>query len=205
MNKQEQKDKCREILNQYQLQETLVPEDFAFMYNIFKNHRDWESKRGCGVSSIAVKKSSYGTRCFWIIRDDGTEIDISYKESINPTVEKKETLIKRACRNAVEPVILQFRKDNNVSDEYVVHHRKISFSKIVENWLSENDMIDLLSNISSDGITTSFTSESRKNDFVDFHNFHAVLVGITEEEHKIIHTKNYKTTPKKKKDDYENI
>jgi hypothetical protein len=51
--------------------------DALFMLQIFKHHYEWEEKRGVGVSHLEVR-SNGPTRGFWIVRTDGTHIDISW-------------------------------------------------------------------------------------------------------------------------------
>lgn len=67
------------------------------VWNVFSGHPRWAEKARGGVEAIELGTiEPYGSRCFYVLRCDGTRIDISYKESLNP--QKHSARVRAAAR-----------------------------------------------------------------------------------------------------------
>jgi Protein of unknown function (DUF3223) len=81
----------RRILNSVQLGDTVRGEDgkliAALMYD--GRHPETLEKIGSGIERIEVRAASHGTRCFWIVRSDGTEVDFSFVTAMNGQPSRK--------------------------------------------------------------------------------------------------------------------
>jgi len=74
----------RSILNKYNLNGKLTKEDFNFISELLKRHSDNKEKVGCGIKEFRVRKNKKwaNTRCFYIIRTDGSVEDFSYRSCL---------------------------------------------------------------------------------------------------------------------------
>ena len=116
MNKTEKKNICKRILNSGK-EVVDNRDDFEFLCNIFKEHDEYELK--IKNQKISIKKSSYGSKCFYITREDGTETDISYVSCMDSKKNKKLKDIRSACRTAVEPLIIKEREDFSLLHKFL--------------------------------------------------------------------------------------
>jgi len=55
----------------------VATDDTEFMRKVFSHHYEWIDKQGCGVHHLEVRNNGT-TRGFWIVRIDGSAIDISW-------------------------------------------------------------------------------------------------------------------------------
>lgn len=71
------------------------------IWNVFSNHPRWAEKARGGVQAIELGTiAPFNSRCFYVRRCDGSIVDVSYKESLNP---KKHTArVREAARWEVE-------------------------------------------------------------------------------------------------------
>lgn len=85
--------KLRNILHATKLGENVTPEQQTLLTNVFTHHPDW-SEKCLGQDPVAIRVDlptvSYN-RCFFIVRHDGSIIDISFHKAINgiPAAKKK--------------------------------------------------------------------------------------------------------------------
>jgi len=70
------------MLGRYKLNERVSSPDFKFLVAALKNHPDYAEKVGSGIDHFEVRSADYGTRCFWIIRGDGSTERFSYKSCV---------------------------------------------------------------------------------------------------------------------------
>jgi Protein of unknown function (DUF3223) len=195
MNKKQKAAQCKQILNKYAIN-TIVTDtdDIQFLISIFENHSDWNKKNGNGVSSISVILSKYKNRCFQLNRIDSTITDISYFESIS---NKSPLLnIKNACRNAIYPIIVEFRKENisygiskcPISGDILtkqnthIDHYDLTFDEMFKQWLKDKNVDELFSKINEsqdNSFETFFTDNSIIEDFRNFHNANSKLRAVS--------------------------
>ncbi|MFP4063368.1 MAG: DUF3223 domain-containing protein [Halochromatium sp.] len=111
------KARARAVLNGAVVDHPVVPDEQAWLLELFLHHDEWAEKAGPGVAAILVRPSAYGTRCFWLQRVDGSEIGISFEHALKRLSGKRtrETLpqslldFKGAAREAVKAQIDAFR------------------------------------------------------------------------------------------------
>ena len=91
----------QDILSSYEIDDELIGEDFNEIFDLIKNHPSAEEKIGNGVASIVVKGDAYGSKCFHIIRKDGSQDNFSYRKAVVGEA-RPFTKFCQACRKAVE-------------------------------------------------------------------------------------------------------
>jgi hypothetical protein len=77
----------KEILSRYEIGERVTLEDSADLMALLERHDECDDKIGSGVSGFIVDTPPedappFSTRCFWIVQNDGTTIDFSYKHCL---------------------------------------------------------------------------------------------------------------------------
>ena len=82
-----------------------------FILEAFKSAPYYEEKtKGQQIVKVVKKKSgNYGTSCFFIYREDGTSTDISFTKMFRKDPQKDDVI--KALRQAIDPIISNFRKD----------------------------------------------------------------------------------------------
>jgi len=75
----------RRMMSKYQLGQELEPADFFLVRGLLVYHPDSEAKIGCGVRSIKLDVSldESGSRCFWVLRTDGSSEDFSARKCLD--------------------------------------------------------------------------------------------------------------------------
>lgn len=77
----------KEILNRYEIGERVNVADSADLLALLERHDERDEKIGSGVAGFRVgappaDAPPFSTRCFWIVQNDGTVIDFSYKHCL---------------------------------------------------------------------------------------------------------------------------
>lgn len=72
----------QKMLNSYAIGDKVSEPDTLFLLDALVNHPEQEDKIGVGVAHMVVRLADHGTRCFWIVRKDGTEKKFSYKSCV---------------------------------------------------------------------------------------------------------------------------
>ena len=192
MTKKYQKDQCKAILNKYALNHTII-EERDFLVNVFKNHPNWQEKRGHGGKRIFIGQDNYKHRCFFIERIDNTVVDISYLTAIAGNSKSDLERIKIACRTAILPEIIDFRNKNvifgvtkcAISDEILtkeninIDHYDLKFSEMFALWIKRYNPKELVKNIMVQEQTSIFINNEILNDFISFHNLNCKLRAVT--------------------------
>ena len=93
--------KLREILYAYPIGAKVTGEDSGFLLELLHNHPNAIEKIGCGIETFEVRQENSISRCFYLVRTDGTAENFSYKKCLNsPT---PLAVFKSICRNLVYP------------------------------------------------------------------------------------------------------
>lgn len=146
----------RTLFECYDVGECLNDEHFQFVMELLKGHSRYKLKVGCGIKSVRIDLNTEWKKykMFTLIRTDGTEADVSYRECVYPTSKKQH--FAAACRNAVVDDILAFkqrhydqlRDENNCvpcelsgvlvhwNDAHIDHAPPWTFQRIVEHALN---------------------------------------------------------------------
>lgn len=71
------------MLARYKPGDQVSSEDSAHLDSLLSRHTENTSKRGVGIDHFEVMTADYGTRCFGIVRTDGSREDFSYVHCVN--------------------------------------------------------------------------------------------------------------------------
>lgn len=156
--KGEVENKIQHILYNYEIGDFLIDTDFNFMADILKRHPRYFDKIGVGLKSIKIEKEREfnNSRCFILVRVDGSTTDFSYKKCLSPPTSQL-TFFKKAGRNAITPQIIEFKNKayelyadvngkircplTNVligsKDAQVDHTPPLTYNNIVSSFLNE--------------------------------------------------------------------
>ena len=74
----------REMLNRYLAGDRVVDADAVDLASLIERHPNREEKIGGGINHVEVQAADYGTKCFRVVRQDGTWARFSYKACISP-------------------------------------------------------------------------------------------------------------------------
>lgn len=193
MTKKLKKQKCKEILNSYNLSEKVNKKDKLFLIDVFKNHPNWEEKRGLGGKSIIVNRDSFGHRCFYIKRIDNSIESISYHSAIRGESKSNIDIIKTACRNTIHSEIVSFSKNNVVlnktkcvisgeiltKENINIDHYDLTFIEMFNIWFSNKKESEVINKIEKVGQIYQFKDLIFAEEFIKFHNDNCKLRAVT--------------------------
>ena len=194
MNKSEKTKKCKEILYKYPIGQRINLEDSKFLWSIFEGHENWDIKRGYGIKYFTVENpSGYKSRCFFILRKDGTKTDISFHQAI--TKRNIMTNFRIACRHAVKPIIDEFKSgivygfdrcpiNSEILTKKNTHidHFDLTFEEVFQLWIKKQDLQKLSNSLNEGGDLSTevfFNDFSLVADFRKFHNEHTHLRAVS--------------------------
>ena len=207
MNKTRTLENLRRILSSYKSGDTVSEDDFNELMKHFQHHEHWNTTKcpsPLHVKRIEVDKSpsGYPHNCFYVVRDDGSRIDISYKQVVEgefPTKRKEETInpdIVFACRNAIKPMIDKFReivfskakgrivhsgltgKEFKIEtrNDFQLDHYDKDFIDVVKGFVKSNNItIDDVESVEGVSCEVRFKSEETIKSFIDYHNHNTNL------------------------------
>lgn len=178
----------KRILNSYEFGEYLDQDDFSDVYHLLKNHPKAKEKIGVGIKQFRIKKSSYGTKCFELIRSDSTTDHFSYIKCINGA-RKPISVFRRACRKRIQEDLRSAKQnyfDNNSKDGRVkcqetgelltwenlnVDHRQPNtFSVIVDRFIEVHDIdLEKIEYVNYDGGGQVLVDENLTESFREYH------------------------------------
>src|SRR5882757_391971 len=99
--------KLRDILYAYPIGARVTGEDSGFLLELLHNHPNATEKIGCGIEAFEVRQETSISRCFYLVRTDGTAENFSYKKCLNsPT---PLAVFKSICRNLVYPQMYKLK------------------------------------------------------------------------------------------------
>lgn len=174
---------------------------------LLEYHTERDEKVGCGVKSIKVERHTdvvngykSNTSHFHIYREDGTNIDFSYKNCVNNIGKngyksKKRDDVMKSLRFVVKPQVNDFRTKTFGKKEYlkceilgvnfskktchIDHKPPKSFINIVENFIElYNLKIEEIETIPVDNIYDTISDETIRNNWWEYHLKHAELRAI---------------------------
>ena len=95
------------MLASYSVGAIMRPEDEAVMLDLLQHHPHAQEKIGVGIKRLRVQEPpGYpGQRCFWIERTDGSRIDFSYRQCLQPASPWID--LTSAMRLAIAPQIVE--------------------------------------------------------------------------------------------------
>jgi hypothetical protein len=72
----------RAMLSRYRPKHRVSDSDSADLAALLKRHSEYEAKIGVGIDHFEVMNAEFGTKCFRLVRTDGTGEDFSYPHCI---------------------------------------------------------------------------------------------------------------------------
>lgn len=97
------------ILHSYYPGDELDARDADFLHDVLQMHPHAADKIGVGIQGFKVIiDHAHKTRCFAVIRTDGTSTDFSYVKCLRPTTQYG--LVLKAMRDAIAPGIIEYRR-----------------------------------------------------------------------------------------------
>lgn len=198
MTKTKRKEACKAILNKYPLNSIINDQsDIDFLLSVFEKHPEWDIKAGIGFESIKIRVANvYKTRCFYIVRKDGSSTDISYIVALDGTGSKISN-VKCACRVAVREIVMEFQNKIKFgidkcpvtgailssSNDTHIDHYNLTFDELFYKWIAGKDVDLLFSDLNNGSIDNEteiyFVSESNRSDFINFHNSNTNLRAVS--------------------------
>lgn len=177
------REKLKEILNSPFENPEVEGTDLEFVLEAFKTARYYEEKaKGMSIVRVVRKKAErYATLCFYIYREDGTCTDFSYTKMHKNNPDRDDVL--NALRQAIDPIISNFRKDfkpdfyegvwiEDVSQADVDHYNR-TFNELAWEWIRNNGGIEILikkvNKTEDESTITYFVDESLNESFRIFH------------------------------------
>ena len=188
--------KIRTIRDSYADGESLSNDDFEFMSEVLEGHPEYKTKVGGGLKSMFVSTNPLyrNTRCFWLVRIDGSSTDFSFVECLTPTLHKKKFF--RALRTAIEPITMEFKKqffakrtepyycpytgeELHEIGSHVDHKAPNTFQELVEKFIREYaidvDCIQIGGDVEDNTYQNTLVDDGLRQKWIDFHNAHAEL------------------------------
>jgi hypothetical protein len=188
---------CRSILNKYNVNEKVSDEnEESFLLDLFQQHPEWSLKQGVGVDSICIGNSDFRTRCFVLLRVDGTRTDISFQKCLSKP--SKEQELRQACRMAIRPRIHVFRHahvvygvtrcpitgDTLTESNTHIDHYDLTFDAMFRLWMQSQDIEQAYKKLSASADNEygrRFADPQFAEDFARFHDIHCRLRAVTKE------------------------
>jgi hypothetical protein len=90
----------KDILNSYEPTQIVIEKDFNDLVGLIEIRPDKVDKIGCGIEKIQVIEVRYKTKCFKLIRMDGSTEVFSYRNCINGQ-SKPLTKFSKTCRETI--------------------------------------------------------------------------------------------------------
>lgn len=190
MTQKEITERCKSILGKTPIDGYVDDiKDFNFLLESFALCPYFDMKtQGQRIKAIQKRKTgSYGTCCFYLIREDGSCTDISYTKMFRKDPQTDDVLT--ALRTAIDPIISDFRRTFKPFDyegkhiekveDADVDHYDLKFRELASIWIElKGGIAELIKrvNATDDGSTeTCFTDETLISEFQEFHNAHTHL------------------------------
>lgn len=112
--------RCREILASTADGQLVSDESLPFLMELFQYHDEWQQKAGDGIRGISTQTTTQGTRCFVLVRNDESQIDISFPHAIRLIPSNRQADLtpqalrdfRSAARTTIESQIRTFRNDH---------------------------------------------------------------------------------------------
>jgi hypothetical protein len=100
----------RQMLYRYQIGERIGEPDSTELEWLLERHSEAADKIGIGVGHFSVRDAIFGSRCFEVVRSDGTATDFSFKNCVDGKAPSAQAQIFNAMRAAVTSDILDKKR-----------------------------------------------------------------------------------------------
>jgi hypothetical protein len=170
----------------------LVGDDLALVFDLLLRHQNASQKIGVGVAAIRVITDRvYKTRCFEVVRLDGSTTDFSFKHCLTPRTPLTD--FRSACRNAISAQVIEFKARAFASGPVVCalsgaplgfhecqvdHMPPLTFSRLLREWVEANGVDPIAVQIGGygDGVTLRMIEDPALHEsWVEYHRANATL------------------------------
>jgi hypothetical protein len=103
-------DHFRAILYRYAIGERIPEPDATELEWLLERHSEATEKIGAGVDYFSVRAALYGTRCFEVVRTDGSKTDFSFRNCVDGRAPGAQAQVFDALRAAVTGDILDKKR-----------------------------------------------------------------------------------------------
>jgi hypothetical protein len=187
----------RTILHAYTLFSSVSEAHHDFLFNLIACHPEAELKIGAGIKFFEIRPIPRykHKRGFWIIREDGSEVDWSYTKIIYPL--NQFALFRRVCRVAIADQLLEYKlkwfreyakqgsfvcqitgETCSVECAHVDHEAPLTLDALVKAFVAEYQVdVDNVTfqEVVSEGVGYIFDDMALKAQWQAFHQLHAKL------------------------------
>lgn len=178
----------KEILNSYQVGETLNSADFDNVFGLLEIHPRKKEKIGCGIDHFRIGTAKFNSKSFEIVRTNGTTEFVSYTKRINkPKDEFAKFRI--ACREIIQPDLTKVKQEyfkeyskngkakcqeSGKSLKYeelnVDHRQPNTFSIIVDRFIEIKDIdLEKVEYLQINGGPNELADKKLKAEFREYH------------------------------------
>lgn len=181
------KEFVRVIVATYENGQLISPGHFQFIRDLLDLHPESEAKVGCGILGITVDRNPVypSTRGFILYRHDGTSTDFSWLACIDGRTRQQDVM--SAMRFEIAKQVITFKSVEliaggmvcpyrgiklDMTNSHVDHEPPMTFSALVELWLSMRDMtIDdvAISDSADNQYISRMTDIDQLESWVEFH------------------------------------
>lgn len=140
-----------------------VPEDQGdwLIWEVFVDHPSFAQKARGGIERVEIRTiPPYNSRSFFLVRSDGSAVDISYRESLNPT--KHTGKVRTAARWEVERDIRVWKLKNPAPGPDMQCDHVMPFDGLWRDFLAERMLLEDQISVVSDVYGNSDYFENRK-------------------------------------------
>lgn len=182
--------KIRHIVSQYPDNTPLRDPDAAFCIKVLQHHHQYALKAGNGIAHMEVRTNQLrtgATRGFWLVRADGSAVDISWVVALQPEGRPTpKSDVMSAARYEVAPQISSARteiaccvcplcgadmdRDADLHVDHVIH-----FDDLLAAWLTKNSLLYATIAVEDTGIGGRFADRSLAANWRKWHQENAVL------------------------------
>ena len=101
----------RQMRDRYQVGDRIVDPDATELSWLLERHPEFRDKVGVGIDYFSVRSADFGTRCFEIVRKDGSSTDFSFGTCIDGKAPSPLSEAIAALRAEVTEDILQKKRE----------------------------------------------------------------------------------------------
>ena len=185
------KRRVREIIDPAELNTPLRGSDTAFLIDVLRRHQNWREKQGPGIKAILVRMNpppGFGParRGLWLIRTDGSEVDISWyapfqRGGILYATRGVALAARREVTDQTRAVYALYRNTpcpicgRTLKRGHVDHLPPLTLARLLANWLADEQLTPADIEIVDTGTERTFVDRKLATRWAQYHRLHAKL------------------------------
>ncbi len=186
--------KIREIINHADLNISIGYHETSFLIDVLRRHHGWKEKQGVGVHSLVVRLNpppGFGsaTRGLWIIRIDGSAVDISWvtplqRGGANSTKKDMALAARREVSHQTRALHERMRGTlcpichQPLKQVHIDHIAPLTFERLLHDWLALEGLVIDAVKVSDLGIENAFADRGLAARWTNYHEINAKLRAI---------------------------